>query len=258
MSPALAGRFFTTEPPGEWYEYATIYLSLYFSLTFPLFLFFFFYGRSAACSELLSPWALCVTLEYVCRSGIIAHLYHEMPNCSPEWLYEFMIQLPTPTPCTLKAMTYCSSFLLTTLAIPSQSPLLAPFAVNFGVFKSFTWASYSVLTNFLIALVLSSPRILNIIYTQMASKYVSLHISMGFPGGSVVKNPPANAGDAGDQCSIPGFGRSPGGGNGNPVQYSCLENSMDRGAQPATVQGVAKNWTQLSTHTHTHTYILIV
>ena len=119
-----------------------------------------------------------------------------------------MIQLPTPTPCTLKAMTYCSSFLLTTLAIPSQSPLLAPFAVNFGMFKSFTWASYSVLTNFLIALVLSSPRILNIIYTQMASKYVSLHISMGFPGGSVVKNPPANAGDAGDQCSIPGFGRS--------------------------------------------------
>ena len=152
-----------------------------------------------------------------------------------------MIQLPTPTPCTLKAMTHCSSFLLTTLAVPSQSPLLAPFAVNVGMFKSFIWASYSVLTNFLIALVLSSPRILNIIYTQMASKCVSLHISMGFPGGSVVKNPPASVGDAGDQCSIPGFRRSPGGGNGNPVQYSCLENSMDRGPQPATVQGVTKN-----------------
>ena len=52
----------------------------------------------------------------------------------------------------------------------------------------------------------------------------------GFPGGSVVKNPPANAGDVGDVCSIPGSGRSPGGGNGNPLQYSCLENSMDRGA----------------------------
>ena len=52
----------------------------------------------------------------------------------------------------------------------------------------------------------------------------------GFPGGSVVKNPPANAGDAGDSGSIPGLGRYPGGGNGNPLQYTCLENLMDRGA----------------------------
>ena len=49
----------------------------------------------------------------------------------------------------------------------------------------------------------------------------------GFSGGSVVKNLPANAGDAG---SVPGWGRSPGGGHGNPLQYSCLENPMDRGA----------------------------
>jgi len=49
---------------------------------------------------------------------------------------------------------------------------------------------------------------------------------MGFPGGSVIKNPPANAGDT---CSIPGSGRSPGEGNGYPLQYTCLENSMDRG-----------------------------
>ena len=46
----------------------------------------------------------------------------------------------------------------------------------------------------------------------------------------MVKNPPANAGDAGDEGSIPGSGRSPGGGNGNPLQYSCLENPIDRGA----------------------------
>ena len=59
----------------------------------------------------------------------------------------------------------------------------------------------------------------------------------GFPGGSVVKNLPANAGDP---DSIPGSGRSPGEGNRNPFQYSCLENSMDRGAWPATVYGVAK------------------
>ena len=62
--------------------------------------------------------------------------------------------------------------------------------------------------------------------------------SMGFLGGSsVVKNLPANAGDMG---LIPGLGRSPGEGNGNPLQYSCLENSIDRGAWWATVHGVTK------------------
>ena len=58
-----------------------------------------------------------------------------------------------------------------------------------------------------------------------------------FPGGSVVKNMPANAGDGG---SIPGLGRSPGGGNGNPLQYSCLGNPMGRGAWWAAVHGVTK------------------
>ena len=60
----------------------------------------------------------------------------------------------------------------------------------------------------------------------------------GFPGGSVVKTMPANVGDTG---SIPGWGRSPEGGNGNPLQCSCLENPMDRGAWRATVHGVAKS-----------------
>ena len=62
----------------------------------------------------------------------------------------------------------------------------------------------------------------------------------------MVKNPPACAADAGDVSSIPGSRRSPGGGNGNPLQYSCLENCMDRGAWRTTVHGVAKNQTQLS------------
>ena len=56
----------------------------------------------------------------------------------------------------------------------------------------------------------------------------------------VVKNLPANAGDIGDTDSIPGLGRSPGGGNGNILQYSCLENSMDRGAWWATVMGLQR------------------
>ena len=63
----------------------------------------------------------------------------------------------------------------------------------------------------------------------------------------VIKNPPANAGSARDVGLIPGLGRSPGKGNGNPLQYSCLENSMDRGAWWATVHGDAKSQTRLST-----------
>ena len=59
----------------------------------------------------------------------------------------------------------------------------------------------------------------------------------------VVKNPPANAGDTGDADWIPASGRSPGIGNGNPLQYSCLENPMDRGAWWATVHGVTKSQT---------------
>ena len=67
-----------------------------------------------------------------------------------------------------------------------------------------------------------------------------------FPGGSVVKNQPANAEDV---SSIPGLGRSPRKGNGNPLQYSCLGNPMDRGAWQAAVHGVAKSWTRLSDQT---------
>ena len=64
--------------------------------------------------------------------------------------------------------------------------------------------------------------------------------SGGFPGGSDGKESACNSGDLG---SIPGLGRSLGGGHGNPLQYSCLENPMDRGAWHVTVHGVAKSWT---------------
>ena len=65
------------------------------------------------------------------------------------------------------------------------------------------------------------------------ANYIS--IKLNFPGGSVIKNPPASAGDPG---LIPGWRRPPGGGNGNPFQYSCLENPMDKGPWQATVQGI--------------------
>ena len=73
-------------------------------------------------------------------------------------------------------------------------------------------------------------------------RWIKELIPRGFPGGSVVKNPPANAGDTG---SLPGLGRSPGEGNGNPPQYSCLENPMDRRAWRATVHRVARSQTRL-------------
>ena len=67
--------------------------------------------------------------------------------------------------------------------------------------------------------------------------------NQSFPGGSEVKNVPANAGDAGNAL-IPGWGRSPGEGNDNPLQYSCLGNPLDRGAWWVTIQGVANSQTQ--------------
>ena len=70
----------------------------------------------------------------------------------------------------------------------------------------------------------------------------------GFPGGTVVKNTPANAGGERNSGLNPGSGRVPGGGNDNPFQYSCLENSIDKGAWQPVVHGVAKSQTRLRMH----------
>ena len=74
----------------------------------------------------------------------------------------------------------------------------------------------------------------------------------------VVKNPPANAGDSRDTGSIPGLGRSPGEGYDNPLQYSCLEKSVDRGTQWATDHRVAKSWTRLKQLSSQHTHICFI
>ena len=81
------------------------------------------------------------------------------------------------------------------------------------------------------------------IHISMADSFCyTIERNMGFPGGLDDKESACNAGDQG---WTPGSGRSPGVGNGNPLQYSCLENSMDRGAWQATDHGVAKSRTQL-------------
>ena len=80
----------------------------------------------------------------------------------------------------------------------------------------------------------------------------------GFPGGSAGKDSACNAGDERNENLIPGSGRSPGKGNGNPLQYSCLENPMDRGVwQAPIVHGVTRSQTQMIAHicAHTHTHI---
>ena len=76
-----------------------------------------------------------------------------------------------------------------------------------------------------------------------------IRTTLGSQVAPVVNKPPANAGDKRNAGSIPGSGRSPGEGNGNPLQYSCLEDPMDRGASQATVYGVTKSWIRLSDFT---------
>ena len=74
----------------------------------------------------------------------------------------------------------------------------------------------------------------------------------------MVKNPPVNAGDTGHAGLIPGLGRSPGGGNGNPLQYPRLKNPMNKGAWWATVHRVAKSQTRLSMHALIYHYLFFI
>ena len=84
-----------------------------------------------------------------------------------------------------------------------------------------------------------------LIYIQNYYNLILFNFFWGFPGGSTVKNLPHNAGDIEDSGLIPGLGRSPGGGHGNPLQYPCLKNPKNRGTGQATVHAVVKSQTRL-------------
>ena len=106
-----------------------------------------------------------------------------------------------------------------------------------GIFQAgiLKWAPFSSPGEFL-----TQGSNLGLLHWQMDSLPLSLQGSPTVQVALVVKNPPDNAGGVRDTGLIPGWGRSPGGGHGNPLHYSCLENSMDRGAWRATVHRVAK------------------
>ena len=100
---------------------------------------------------------------------------------------------------------------------------------------------------------LLSASIFGLCLKLTVSRSTSLDVlDRDFPGDAMVKNLPGKSGDTGDVGLTPVLGRSPREGNGNPLQYSCLENSMDRGARWATVHGVRNSWTWLSTQQNTY------
>ena len=124
-------------------------------------------------------------------------------------------------------------------------------AVSLPVWSFADWTGNWGRLRCLRAIPLEVPLLSTVIASPPLSTWVPLRVFLrlfknsshshckGFPGGAVVKNPPASAGHA---ASTPGSGRSPGVRNGNPCQYSFLDNSMDRGDWKATVHGVAKSW----------------
>ena len=123
--------------------------------------------------------------------------------------------------------------------------------------KSFSESSFLYILSHLILTAILKKVYLSILQMKywgwerlstFARFYIYSIASEGFPGGTVVEKPPASAGDTGDAGSVPGSGRSPGEGSGNPLQCSCWENFIDRGAWQAVVHA------QLSTHIETHTH----
>ena len=101
------------------------------------------------------------------------------------------------------------------------------------------------------------------VFSDLKVIYWAFHVVIScfepFPGGAVIKEPPASTGDSRGAGSVPGSGSSPGGGHGNPLQYSCLENSMNRRSWQTIVHGISESDTTVRTcaRTHTHTPVVL-
>ena len=177
-------------------------------------------------------------MELVLCSGLTIHL-------KSSWfsLYSLKCSLPRHPPPHSEMMSPIKHLFLFTpvSAVPSSGP------GHSGCTDCLSWVIDGPVHYELLSKPLPAPSLswhiykLGMLYNSPFPHYFWSWFSGA--GGSGVKNLPANEEDVG---LIPGLGRSPGEGNDNPLQYSCLENSTDRGAWWATVHGVAKNWTRLS------------
>ena len=129
-----------------------------------------------------------------------------------------------------------------------------PYSLWFLIFvKNYTMMRYSKFSKFLSIACLrvgNTMHMLSVVILVHSVFFWHNFCVVCFPFGSVAKNPPAVQETQEAQVWSLGLGRSPRGGSGNPLQYSCWENPVDRGAWWATVHGVAKSWTWLSTHVH--------
>ena len=153
---------------------------------------------------------------------------------------------------TLKQITTETGFISTRQWIPAEGKSkvnAGEFWLKVAMSPCLTSSKYWVASQEALAVIVSQDSLAGLMTAYLRwSKRI-----WGFPGGTVVKNPPANAGDTGDMGSIPGSERSFGGRNGTPLQYSCLGNPIDRGAWAwrAIVHEVAKSQTRLSDWAHT-------
>ena len=139
-----------------------------------------------------------------------------------------------PQSCPFQLLSFCAALLVDASVIFSISPILSAASICLELIKFIVFHFFKILFHI--------------------SKIVIKSLCKQIPGGSDGKESACNAGDLG---SIPGSGRSPGEGKGYPVQYSCQENPMDRGAWQATVHGVAKSWHHWSDWAHQQMPIFI-
>jgi len=173
-----------------------------------------------------------------CRQ-ILYHLSHQGSSVYDVCMYVCMYVCVCMCVCVCVCVCVCLGILLFFMSL-SQS--FTVFCLNYQN-KSIPWTQILQLALLRGIQQLYGTEIIGNIYITV--KYINMCVPYVWASqvALVVKNLPANVGDARDAGLIPGLGRSPGGGHGNPLQYSCLENPMDRGVWRSTVHGITQSWT---------------